>query len=186
MTQRALLVVDLQNDYFPGGKLPLVGIEAAAGKAARVIEAARAAGDPVVHIRHEFPSPQAPFFAAGSPGAAIHPTVVNREGEPVVVKQVANAFQETNLKALLDARKIDEVVMVGAMSHMCIDAAARAAKDFGYAVTVIHDACATRDLEFDGVKVAAAQVHAAFMAALASSYASVVSTEAHLAAAAAA
>ncbi len=186
MSQRAYLVVDLQKDYFPGGKLPLVGIEAAAAQAARVIEAARAAGDLVVHIRHEFPSAQAPFFAAGSPGAEIHPTVLNRADEPVVQKQVANAFRDTALKELLDDNAIEEVVVVGAMSHMCIDAAVRAAKDFGYTVTVIHDACATRDLEFGGVKVAAAQVHAAFMAALASSYASVVSTEEHLAAVAAA
>jgi nicotinamidase-related amidase len=186
MTQRALLVIDLQNDYFPGGKLPLVGVEAAAAKAARVIEAARAAGEPVIHIRHEFPSADAPFFAAGSPGAAIHPSVVNRGDEPVVLKHAANAFRDTSLKDLLDARSIDQVVVVGAMSHMCIDAAARAAKDFGYAVTVIHDACATRDLEFDGVNVAAAQVHAAFMAALASSYATVISADEHLAAAAAA
>lgn len=186
MTQRAVVVVDLQNDYFPGGKWPLAGIEAAAAKAARVIEAARAAGEAVIHIRHEFPSADAPFFAPGSAGAAIHPSVVNRGDEAVVLKHAANAFRDTGLKELLDNKGIGEVVVVGAMSHMCIDATARAAADHGYGVTVVHDACATHDLEFGGVTVEAAQVHAAFMAALGFAYATVVSTDDHLATTAAA
>lgn len=186
MTKRAVLVVDLQNDYFPAGKWPLVGIEAAAGNAARVIEAARAAGEAVVHIRHEFASADAPFFAPGSEGARIHPKVAPQEGEAVVLKHFANAFRDTGLKALLDGANIGEVVVVGAMSHMCIDATARAAADLGYGVTVVHDACATRDLEFGGTTVKAPQVHAAFMAALGSAYAKLVSADDHLAAAAAA
>lgn len=184
MTKRALLVVDIQNDYFPGGRMPLVGIDAAADNAARVIAAARDAGDLVVHIRHEFRSADAPFFAPGSDGAKIHRKALSRDGESVIVKHHANAFRETDLKAVLDRDGIGELTIVGAMSHMCVDAAARAASDFGYKVTVVHDACATRDLEFDGVKVPAAQVHAAFMAALASSYAKAVSTADYLAAAA--
>jgi nicotinamidase-related amidase len=63
------------------------------------------------------------------------------------------------------------------MSHMCVDAATRAASDFGYKVTVIHDACATHDQDFNGVKVPAAQVHAAFMAGLAFAYATLKSTD---------
>jgi len=183
MSKRALIVVDLQNDYFPDGRWPLVGIHPAADNAARVIAAFRAAGDPVIHVRHEFLSTDAPFFAPGSAGAATHAKVRNIAGEAVILKHVANAFQNTDLKALLDGNGIQQVIIVGAMSHMCVDAAARAAKDFGYAVTVLHDACATRDLEFNGVKVAAAQVHAAFMAALASAYGSVASTDDYLAAA---
>lgn len=183
MTKRAVLVVDLQNDYFPGGKWPLVGIQAAAGNAVRVIDAARAAGESVVHIRHEFASADAPFFAPGSEGAKIHPEVAPREGEAVVLKHFANAFRDTGLKALLDEQSVGEVVVVGAMSHMCIDGTARAAADLGYGVTVVHDACATRDQEFAGTSVEAAQVHAAFMAALGAAYATLVSTDDHLAAA---
>ncbi|CFX02184.1 Uncharacterized isochorismatase family protein YddQ [Candidatus Filomicrobium marinum] len=180
MGKRALVVVDIQNDYFPNGKWPLVGIEGAADNAARVIEATRRTGDLLVHIRHEFPIPNAPFFEAGSEGAQIHPKAQNQAGEPLVLKNNVNAFRETELKDLLDRNGIEDVLIVGNMSHMCVDAATRAASDFGYNVTVIHDACASRDLEFNGVQVPAAQAHAAFMAALAFAYAKVISTEEYL------
>jgi nicotinamidase-related amidase len=176
MAKQALIVVDIQNDYFPQGKWPLVGADAAADNAARLIKAFRDAGDSVVHIRHEFTSEEAPFFTPNSEGAKLHPKVLNRADEPVVLKHFVNSFRETELKSILDEQGIKELVVVGSMSHMCVDGITRAAADFGYAVTVIHDACATRDLEFNGVTVPAAQVHAAFMAALAFAYASVVST----------
>jgi len=180
MAKRAVVVIDIQNDYFPSGKWPLVGIEAAADNAARVIEAARRAGDLVVHVRHEFAMPNPPFFEAGSEGAQIHSKALNAPGEPVVLKNNVNAFRATELKDILDRNGIDEVVIVGNMSHMCVDAATRAAADFGFKTIVIHDACATLDLEFNGVKVPAAQVHAAFMAAFAFAYATVHSTDEYL------
>ena len=176
MAKQALIVVDIQNDYFPQGKWPLVGADAAADNAVRLIKAFRDAGDSVVHIRHEFTSEDAPFFTPNSEGAKLHPKVLNRADEPVVLKHFVNSFRETELKSILDEQGIKELVVVGSMSHMCVDGITRAAADFGYTVTVIHDACATRDLEFNGVTVPAAQVHAAFMAALAFAYASVVST----------
>ncbi|MGH8350649.1 MAG: cysteine hydrolase family protein [Pseudomonas sp.] len=182
MAKQALIVVDIQNDYFPQGKWPLVGADAAADNAARLIEAFRDAGDPVVHIRHEFTSEEAPFFTPNSEGAKLHPKVLNRADEPVVLKHFVNSFRETGLRSILDEQDIKELVVVGSMSHMCVDGITRAAADFGYKVTVIHDACATLDLEFNGVTVPAAQVHAAFMAALAFAYASVVSTSDYLAA----
>lgn len=180
MPQRALLVIDLQNEYFPTGKLPLVGIEAATANAARVIADARAKGVPVIHVRHEAGKPDAPVFTPGTPNVQIHPSVAPVEGEAVIVKHFPNSFRETPLQALLEEQGVRELVIVGAMSHMCIDAGTRAAADLGYAVTVVHDACATRDLAFGGQTVPAAQVHAAYMAALGSSYAQVISTEAVL------
>lgn len=180
MVKQALIVVDIQNDYFPQGKWPLVGADAAADNAVRLIKAFRDAGDSVVHIRHEFTSEEAPFFTPNSEGAKLHPKVLNRADEPVVLKHFVNSFRETELKSILDEQGIKELVVVGSMSHMCVDGITRAAADFGYTVTVIHDACATRDLEFNGVTVPAAQVHAAFMAALAFAYASVVSTNEYL------
>jgi Isochorismatase family len=136
--------------------------------------------DEVIHIRHEFTRPDAPFFAPGSQGAAIHPSVRPIENESIIVKNHANSFRETELKRLLDAKGIEDVLVIGAMSHMCIDGTTRAAADFGYKATVLHDACATRNLEFGGRVVPAAEVQAAFMAALASSYASVVTTSVYL------
>lgn len=181
MPKRALVLIDIQNDYFPGGRWALDGIESAADNAAKVLTAARAAGDLVVHVRHEFTSPAAPFFAPGSDGAKIHPKVRAADNEPVVLKHHVNAFRETGLKALLDRHGVEEVVICGAMSHMCVDAGTRAASDLGYKCVVVHDACATRDQEFEGVVVPANQVHAAFMSALKFGYATSVSAAEYLA-----
>ena len=180
MPKRALVLIDIQNDYFPGGKWTLSGIESAADNAARVLAAARARGDLVIHVRHEFPTADAPFFTPGSAGAQIHPRAKNLDGEQVVLKHHVNAFRATDLQAILDRNGIEEIVICGAMSHMCVDAGARAASDLGYRCVVVHDACATRDQEFEGAVVPAAQVHAAFMAALQFGYAKMVSTEEYL------
>src|SRR3954466_5024974 len=95
MPKRAVVLIDIQNDYFAGGKWALSGVEAAADNAAKLLAAARAAGDLVVHVRHEFPTADAPYFAPGSEGAKIHEKVKNVEGEAVVLKAQVNAFRET-------------------------------------------------------------------------------------------
>jgi nicotinamidase-related amidase len=181
MTKQALIVVDIQNDYFPGGKWVLDGVEGAADNAARIIEAARRDGDLVIHIRHETLAEGAPFFVPATDGAQLHPKAMNLPGETVIVKNFMNPYRETPLKSLLDQHGIENVTVIGNMSHMCIDAVTRASDDFGFKATVIHDACATHDLEFNGVKVPSALVHAAFMAALRFGYAKVVSTREFLA-----
>jgi nicotinamidase-related amidase len=176
MGRRAVVVVDLQNEYLPSGKLPLVGIDAALQNAARVLEDARAKGEVVVHIRHESPKPDAPFFAPGTEAVGIIPAVAPAGTEPVIVKNHPNSFRDTVLKKTLDEAGVDEVVVIGAMSHMCIAATSRAASDFGFKTLVVHDACATRDLEFNGQTVPAAQVHAANMAAIAFAHGAVMTT----------
>lgn len=181
MNKRATIVVDLQNEYLSTGKLPLVGLDAALANAARVIAAARAKGELLIHVRHEGAQADAPFFTPGTAGVQIIPAVAANEGEPVIVKNYPNSFRGTQLKQLLDAQGVKELVVIGAMSHMCIEATSRAAADFGYPVTVAHDACATMNLEFEGTAVPAAQVHAASMAALGFGYASVTTTDKHLA-----
>ncbi|CAF0936162.1 unnamed protein product [Rotaria sordida] len=180
-TERALLVVDIQNDYFPGGLWTLYGMDAAADNAARILAAARTSGDLIVYIRHEFTTNAAPFFKPGSTGAQIHPKVQNLKDEYVVVKYYTNSYRETNLKDILDRHGIRQVVICGAMSQNCIDAVTRASFDFGYDCTVIHDACAARDLEFNGMPIPAKYVHAAFMAALQFAYAKTISTDEYLA-----
>lgn len=181
MSKRAVVVVDLQQEYLPTGKLALEGIHEALANAARVIADARTRGDMVISIRHESTEPGAPFFEPGTEGVRIHESVAPAEGEPVIVKHFPNSFLKTNLKEMLDEKGIEEVTVVGAMSHMCIDATTRAASDFGYRTKVVHDACATREIEFRGETVPAAQVHAALMSALAFGYAAVVSTDEYLA-----
>ncbi|MBF8724112.1 cysteine hydrolase family protein [Pseudomonas guariconensis] len=177
MSKQALIIIDIQNDYFPGGKWTLDGADSAADNAARLLDAARSRGDLVVHVRHEFDSADAPFFTPGSDGAQIHSKVAPANAEAVVTKHQVNAFRDTNLKALLDQHGVQVLTIVGSMSHMCIDAATRAAADHGYQVAVAHDACATLPLVFAGMQVPAAQVQAASMAALAFAYARVESTE---------
>lgn len=181
MPRKALVLIDIQNDYFAGGKWPLQGIDAAADNAAKLLKAARAKGDLVVHVRHEFPTESAPFFQPNSEGAKIHQKVRSLDTEPVVLKHHVNSFRETDLETILDQHGVEEVVICGAMSHMCVDAGTRAASDLGYKCMVVHDACATRDQEFQGKVVPAADVHAAFMAALGFGYAKLVSTEEYLA-----
>ena len=178
---RALLVVDIQQDYFPGGAYPLSGPEEAAAAARRLLDAFRASGEPVVHLQHVWDAPEATFMIPGTPGVEIHPLVAPADGEPVIEKAFPNGFRDTPLAERLAERGVDHLVVVGMMSSMCVDATARAAADAGLAVTVVHDACAAPDLEFGATTVPAAMVHAAFMAALADGYATVVDAGALLA-----
>ncbi|KJS17381.1 MAG: Isochorismatase [Hoeflea sp. BRH_c9] len=181
MTDTALVLVDIQNDYFDGGRWTLSKMDQASDKAARVLQHAREHGIMVVHIHHEIPSDQAPFFRPGSKGAEIHPKVAPIAGEDVILKHKPNSFLNTRLHDALGSRGISKLTIIGAMSQMCVDATTRAAADLGYKVTVVHDACAARDAGFDGVTVPAAQVHAAFMSALDGTYATLVDCETYLA-----
>src|SRR5215470_11423137 len=101
MSKRALVLIDLQNDYFPGGKLTLVGTEAAADNAAKLMAEFRAQKAPVIHVRHESQEPNPSFFLPGSAGAEIHAKVKNKGDEPVITKNEVNAFQNTDLKRVL-------------------------------------------------------------------------------------
>jgi nicotinamidase-related amidase len=173
---RCLLVIDIQRDYFPGGASPLVDPEAAADAARTVLDAFRAAGDPVVHLRHVWDSPDATFMRPGTPGVEIHPTLAPADSEPVLDKTEPNGFLGTGLAGVLDGLDVDQLHVVGMMSSMCVDATVRAAADLGLKVTVVHDGCAAPDLEFEGLAIPGEMVHAAFMAALADGYADVVSS----------
>lgn len=174
---RALLIVDIQRDYFPGGAYPLVEPDAAAASARKVLEAFRFGDEHILHLRHLWDAPDATFMRPGTDGIEIHPTVAPADGEPVLEKEEPNGFLETDLEDELRSRGVDELVVAGMMSSMCVDATVRAAVDLGFEATVVHDACAAPDLEFDGREVPGAAVHAAFMAALADGYAEVVSAD---------
>ena len=172
----ALIIVDVQNDYFPGGSMELVGMEAAADNCARLLQSFRAAAQPLFHIQHLATRPGATFFVPDTPGCEINARVKPGDGEPVVVKHFPSAFRETELHERLQSDDVDELVICGAMTHMCIDTTVRAAFDLGYKCHVIADACATRDLAFDQHPVAAADVQATFMAALGMPFAQITSS----------
>jgi nicotinamidase-related amidase len=171
-----LVIVDIQNDYFPGGRMTLEQIDRAAENSARLLAHFRATGQPTFHIQHTWEDSSAPFFVAGSTGAAIHESIAPKAGEPVIVKHYPNSFRESKLLEALRGAGVDRLAICGAMSHMCIDATTRAAADLGFDCVVAHDACATTNVEFDGQRVPAAEVHAAFMSALGFAYAKVVPT----------
>lgn len=180
MSKTALLLIDIQNDYFSsfsGAKWALSGTEAAAENAALLLSVFREKNLPVIHVRHQFTTPDAPFFAPDTEGAQIHASVTPQAGETVVVKSEINSFKATELDAVLKQKGVERLVIVGAMSHMCIDAVVRAAADLGYECHLAHDACATLDLEFNGTHVPAHLVHAAFMAALEFGYSRVDSAQ---------
>lgn len=169
-----LVLVDIQNDYFPGGSMELEGMRAAADTAAGILRDFRERERPVYHIQHVSVRPGATFFVPGTEGVETHASVAPSHGESVFQKNFPNSFRGTNLLEALHGDAVERLVICGAMSHMCIDATTRAAFDHGFTCTVISDACATRDLQFQGRTIAAGDVHAAFMAALAVPYAEVV------------
>jgi len=173
----ALIVIDIQNDYFSGGSMELVGSEQAAANAARLLARFRAQGWPLVHIQHLMARPGATFLLPGTPGAEIHPAVAPLAGEPVVQKHFPNSFRDTGLLDVLKQAGAHELVICGMMTSMCVDATVRAAFDLGFPCMVVHDACATRDLAFGGETIPARQVHGAFLAALGAVYARIAATD---------
>jgi len=175
-----LILVDIQNDYFPDGRMPLVGMDKACEKAKNLLSAFRKNRWPTFHIQHVSKKEGATFFLPDTSGVEIHESIKPLPDELVIRKQYPNSFRETALFDALQKAAVDQVVICGAMSHMCIDAATRAAADFGFGCTVIHDACATRDLTFNDTVIPAAAVHGAFMAALGAGYAAVSDLEAYL------
>jgi nicotinamidase-related amidase len=175
-----LIVVDVQNDYFTGGSMELVEMDAAAANCARLIDCFRTRGAEIFHIQHIATREGATFFVADTPGCEIHDIVKPRVGETVIVKHYPSSFRETDLAERLKQAAVEELVICGSMTHMCIDTTTRAAFDLGYKCHVIADACATRNLEYNGQSVGAADVQTAFMAALSAPFAQVSSTDQYL------
>lgn len=171
----ALLLIDIQNDYFPGGKMELEGSLEASLRAREILSLFQEKGLPLVHIQHVAARPGATFFLPGTEGVKIHQNVEPLPEEVIFQKNYPNSFRNTPLLDHLRSQQVNKVVICGMMTHMCVDATVRAAFDYGLEVTVVHDACATRALTFGDQAIPAAQVHGAFLAALGSIYAKVVS-----------
>lgn len=180
MSKKALIVIDIQNDYFENGAIELINPVEASLKARKIIDFFRENNFPIAHIQHLSADPNMPIFVPKTFGSEIHENVKPLEGEKVIQKYYPNSFRETGLLDYLKENDITEVIITGMMTHMCVDATTRAAKDFGFECTVIEDACASRDLEINGKTVKADDVQHAFLAALAFFYADIKSTEAFL------
>lgn len=169
-----LLLIDIQNDYFPGGRMELSGAHTAAENAKILLQTAREKGTPVIHVQHLSARPGADFFLPGTTGAGIHPMVFPLPGENIIIKHYPNSFRGTNLQEVLSGFGIDHLLICGMMTHMCVDATVRAATDLGYRCSLAADGCATRDLTWDKKTVPACDVHRAFLAALSGLYAEVL------------
>jgi nicotinamidase-related amidase len=169
MTATALVLIDIQNFYFPGGQSELVEPGTASRNAKKLVERFRDAKALIVHVRHN-----------SEPGGEIHEDVRPIDGEKVVSKDEINAFKNTDLLNTLKKKDIKKLVIAGMMTHMCVEAATRAAHDFDFEVTVIHDACATRALKFGDVEITAKDVHYGTLATLSRYYAEVIDTKTFL------
>jgi nicotinamidase-related amidase len=172
----ALLLVDIQREYFPGGAMPLDGPVEAAVQARKLLAHFRYNHLLTIFIEHVSLDLEATSFRPGSPGISLYGSIRPLPGEAVVRKHHPNAFRDTGLLELLRTDQVSRLVICGMMTHMCIDATARAACDYGFECIVAADACATRDLTFAGATVPAAMVQRAFLAALNGTYAQVITT----------
>ena len=170
----ALLIIDVQNDYFPGGKMELNKSSEALLKIKILLNHFRKTEMPVVHVQHISLKTGATFFLPGTSGAEFNENVKPLNNEKIFVKNFPNSFRCTGLDAYLRENGITKLVIAGMMTHMCIDTTVRAAFDLGYESIVAGDCCATRSLSIDNVTIPAEDVHNSFLAALNGTFAKVV------------
>ena len=173
----ALLLIDLQNDYFPGGSMELVGADAAVERAQNLLQAFRGKGLAIFHAQHIMKRSDAPFFRPGSVGSNIHDAVTPMPGEAVTTKHFPSCFRETTLLEQLKSIHVSTLIIAGMMTHVCVDTTVRAAVDLGFEVVLAQDGCATRALEFAGRCVEAEQVQLAYLASLNGFFANVIPTQ---------
>lgn len=162
MKKEALLIIDIQNIYFTKGDLLLHEPEIAAKKASAVLKKFRKEKKTIIHVQHNFEN-----------NKEIHKSVTPLPTEKIIHKNFPNSFLKTDLQQYLQEQKIQKIVVVGMMSHMCVDTTIRACQNYGYEVVVIQDACTTLDLNFGDITIDAVTVHNSFMAALNGAFADV-------------
>lgn len=176
----ALLIIDVQNDYFKNGKMELKKPEEAQKNIKVILEKFRQEKKEIIFIQHIAVRDDAGFFLKDTEGAEIKKEIEPLEGEKVIIKNYPNSFIKTELESYLKEKNIDTLIITGMMSHMCVDSTSRAAKDLGYNCIVIQDACATKDFIFNEKIISAEDIHNSFMSALSYYYAEVLKTTEYL------
>lgn len=171
--KKALLIIDVQNDYFPNGKCELYQPEPALENIKELLTYFRENNLPVYYVQH-IADKTASFFVPDTDGVNIHNSITPLASEKVIIKHSPNSFFETSLQEELEKESITELVICGMMTHMCIDTTVRAAKELGYNITLISDACATKYLEQNGEKLSAKVVQHVYMASLHPRFANVM------------
>lgn len=167
MTRKALIIIDVQNDYFKDGRFPLIQPELALDNILKLEKYFKENNQLIVYVQHVNFSKDAAFFEHDTPGVEIREEFDINDDSVIVQKQTPNSFF------------IEEVVISGMMTHLCVDSTTRTSKELGYSTTLVKDATATRDLEYDDSTVKAQDVQHAFISALAN-FSTVVSTEEYL------
>lgn len=176
----ALLLLEIQNDYFPNGRIPLEKSLETSMKAQAILQTYRDKKQPVIHIRHISTQPDAASLLPCTKGADFYSSVQPIKGETIITKHYPNSFKDTGLFNHLSKNKINHLIICGMMTHLTVDATVRAAYDLGFTCTVLHDACTARQLDFNHTIIPAQNVHYAFLAAFQPVYANVLSTEEYL------
>ena len=162
----ALLIIDIQDFYFPGGDVQLEAPEEAGMNAGLVLNQFRMHGYPVYHVRHQY-----------EPGGDIHSFVAPVQGEKVITKKQVNAFLDTDLLSQLHSDSVQQLVICGMQTHMCVEAAVRAAHDLGFRCILVEDACTTRALQYEEHIIPARYVHYSTIRTLQGTYATIATTE---------
>jgi nicotinamidase-related amidase len=175
-----LLIIDIQNDYFENGTMTLVNSEKACANTLQILEKFRKDKQLIIHIQHLAIRQTAGFFLPGTFGAEIYYKVKPFEQEKRIIKHFPNSFKDTPLLDYLKNNNITDIVICGMMTHMCVDSTVRAAKDLGFNITLIEDACATKNLELNGQIIKSEDVQKSFLAALNNIFANVLMTKEYL------
>ncbi|MCH5262607.1 MAG: cysteine hydrolase [Lachnospiraceae bacterium] len=171
--QEALLIIDVQNDYFPGGACELYKAYEAEDRIKSLIKESRTLLRHIIYIQHINP-PDDTFFVEGTFGCEISERIKPLPDDKVIVKYYPNSFFETELDSYLKEKGIKKLIVCGMMTHMCVDTTVRAAMDYGYEVDLVADACATMNLEISGEIIPAQTVQKTFLASLKGVFANVI------------
>ena len=164
--KKALLLIDLQNDYFPGGKFPLWNTDVTLSNIEQAINAAKAKNIPIIHIQH-IANPEmgiAPFFNKGSEGAKIHSRILEAAPDaPIVFKEFADSFEKTNLEEVLKELGVDELLVCGMMTQNCVTHTAISKSAEKYKVSILPDCCTSVDLMIHNIALHAVSTRVVLM-----------------------
>jgi nicotinamidase-related amidase len=164
--KKGLLVIDVQNDYFAGGKMELADPQKALEQILRIEQYFLENDLPVIYIQHIKETSNADFFKRGTHGACLHPALHTNASSIIIEKHYPNSFFETNLQKQLKLLPVNQLVITGMMTHMCVDSTTSACAELGYQPIVLADATATKALTYNDSNAAAQQVQISFLAAL--------------------
>jgi len=173
--KKALIIIDMQNDYFKNGSMELAGINDALDQTNKLIKYAREKEYKIYFVQHFALKKEATFFVPNTQGVKLH-NDFDIQNDMIIEKNYPNSFRDTKLQNELQKENINALIICGAMTHMCIDTTVRTGFDLGYKCELISDACATKDLIFKDEIVKAHDVQKSYMGALGSVFCEVKDT----------